>query len=457
MLVCLTANAQHNLRTGYFLDGYIYKYKLNPALAADRGYFALPVVGYTSAALETNLNMSNFLYPTEDGLLTTFLSPSISAEQVMKGLQTANPLNLNADISVFSFGFHTKKSFNTIDISVKADARLNIPGQLFSWMKEDASNLDLSNLGLNADARVELAYGYSRKIGNNIRVGARVKLLAGLAKARFQMEKLNLTMTEEEWRVEASGNGYISAPVQFGDSSVESITVMDKEQLTSMKLSDLNLGAAVDLGVSVDVLKYITLSASISDLGFIKWNNVNRLTSPTYQWSYDGFIGIGNEDVDIQDQLGTMGDELLDLTSPTVTAGNDKLTDYLSMMAHVGVELRVPFWQRLSVGALGTARLDGIYSWYEARASVNLALFRWLSFTGNYAYSTYGESYGGAVNFHPAGLNIFIGLDSFKPLMNLSKQYIPVDSFNTTLAVGVNFSIGKYHGRFPKKAKKSKK
>ena len=30
---------QNNLRTAYFLDGYTYNYKLNPALAPERGFF----------------------------------------------------------------------------------------------------------------------------------------------------------------------------------------------------------------------------------------------------------------------------------------------------------------------------------------------------------------------------------------------------------------------------------
>ena len=149
-----------------------------------------------------------------------------------------------------------------------------------------------------------------------------------------------------------------------------------------------------------------------------------------------------------------MGEELLDIVSPKVASANETLKDMLSMTAHAGVELRLPFYQRLSVGALGTYRFDGPYSWWEARGSVNWALFRWLSFSASYAQSSYGESYGGAVNFHPNGLNIFVGLDSYKPLLNLSKQYIPIDSFNTTLAVGVNFAFGKYHGRFPRKSKK---
>jgi hypothetical protein len=78
-------------------------------------------------------------------------------------------------------------------------------------------------------------------------------------------------------------------------------------------------------------------------------------------------------------------------------------------------------------------------------------LFRWFSFSGSYAYSTFGESYGAAINLHPKGLNLFVGLDSFKPLMNMTKQYVPIDSFNTNVTVGLDIAFGKYKGRYPKR------
>lgn len=458
MLICLCAAAQHNHRTGYFLDGYTYKYKLNPAFGADRGYFAIPVLGYTTVGAETNLKLSNFLYPTADGTLTTFLSPSVSAEQAMKGIHDMNPLNVNADLAILSFGFNAGKSFNTVDLSLKADARVNVPGGLFSWAKEYADVLDLSRLGVNVDSRLELAYGYSRTIGQNIRVGARIKLLAGLAKARYSMDKLTLRMNEQAWTVESAGEGFMSSPLgiltEGDDARITGFEIPEVQQLADKMLSGLNLGMAVDLGFSMDIIKYLTVSASITDLGFISWNNVYRLGAPDKPWEYKGFEGIGNEDMNIEEQFGVLGEELLSLVYPCVSSSGGKLADMLSMTAHVGVEFRMPFWQRLSVGALGTARIDGPYSWYEGRASVNLALFRWLSFTGNYAYSTFGESYGAALNLHPAGFNLFIGLDSFKPLMNVTPQYVPIDSFNTNLAIGLNIAFGKYKGRYQKKAKK---
>ena len=459
MLTAISVYAQHNHRTGYFLDGYTYKYKINPAFGADRGYFAIPVAGFTSASLETPLKLSGLLYPTgNNGELVTFLDPSVSLDDVMKGVKNMNPINVNADLGILSFGFNTKKSFHTIDLSVKADARMNVPGALFSWAKESVETLDMSKLALNADARLELSYGYSRAILKNARFGFRIKLLAGLAKAQYQMDNLQLAAAQDKWTVQSLGTGYYAAPFALTtegfDNRISGIDIpSDYNVIIDNLLASRNLGAAIDLGFSIDVLKYLTISASVTDLGVITWNNAYMLASPESYWTYDGFEGIGNEQMDWNQQLEQLGNELLGLVHPRVTSEGEKKLDMLSMTAHLGVELRMPFWQRLSVGALASARIDGPYSWYEGRASANLALFRWFSFSGSYAYSTFGESYGAALNFHPKGLNLFVGIDSFKPLMNVTRQYVPIDSFNTNATVGLNIAFGQYRGRYPKKAK----
>lgn len=447
-----SATAQHNFRTGYFLDGYAYKHKLNPAFGNDRGYFAIPVAGFATAGVESNLSLSTFLYPTEDGGLTTFLSPNVSAEDFMSKIQNDNPLNINADLSVFSLGFNAGKSFNTIDLSLKADARANVPGSFFSWAKMYGNQWDLSSLSLNANARLELSYGYSRSIGDWFRFGVKLKFLAGLARAEYAMDKLTLDISTDTCKAEAQGNGYFAAPgigFKTEDGMIRGFDVPDYSTLLDAALASRNFGGAVDLGISMDVLKYLTISASVTDLGFINWQG-SRLGSDASTSEYSLFENIGAEGTDIGEQMETLGDELLDLISPRVI-GDEELKDMLSMTAHLGIELRMPFWQRLSVGALGTYRFDGPHSWWEARGSVNLALFRWFSLSGSYAYSTYGDSYGAAINFHPKGINLFVGVDSFAPALNMTPQHIPDASLNTTVAVGLNIAFGKYHGRFPRK------
>lgn len=446
-----SAMAQQNLRTGYFLDGYTYKHKLNPAFGADRGYIALPFLGYASTGVETNIALSSFLYPSGSGSLLTFMDKSIKSEDFLKNFHDNNPLSANMDLGLFSIGFNAGKSFNTLDVSLKANVRANLPGSFFAWTKEFGDKLDMSQFGFNLGAHMEVAYGHSRSIGEKLRVGMKLKFLAGLAKGGYAMDKLTLDMSGDSWSLNSKGSGVFVGPGLMLDSdedgyitSIEMST--DKEDIIQgLK----NFGFAVDLGASYDILDWLTVSAAVRDLGFISWNQAHILGSDESNLVYEGMDSEGG--LNLIEDLGTISDELFELIYPRLKSAGQTYKDNLSMTSHLGVEVRIPSYQNLSFGLLGTYALDGPYSWWETRASINYAPIRWFSITGNYAYSTYGGSLGGALNFHPAGLNIFVGVDSYKPLLNMTPQYIPIDSFNTNLAMGITIAFGKYHGRFPRK------
>lgn len=155
---------QNNLRTAYFLDGYTYNYKLNPALAPERGFFAVPAVGNLGIGLESDLALSTFLYPTADGKMMTFLDDRVSNETFLNKLNKRNLLNANANVSLIALGFRTGKSYHTLDLSAKANINANLPKDLFAFIKtgteNGASSWDISNAGIHADTYLELAYGF---------------------------------------------------------------------------------------------------------------------------------------------------------------------------------------------------------------------------------------------------------------------------------------------------------
>ena len=196
MFVSVVAlNAQQNLRTAYFLDGYTYAYKMNPALQGERGFVSIPALGKLSLGAESNLGLSTFVKPS-DGKLITFLHPEFSENELLKGMKHGNAMFANIDMPVLAFGFRTGKAYHTVDLSVRADADANLTKDLFHFMKvgsaDGADSWDISDLGARVEARMELAYGYSRKFGEKVSVGARVKALMGVARADIAMDKMNL-------------------------------------------------------------------------------------------------------------------------------------------------------------------------------------------------------------------------------------------------------------------------
>ena len=164
--------------------------------------------------------------------------------------------------------------------------------------------------------------------------------------------------------------------------------------------------------------------------------------------SFNGFGNIASEDINIGDQLSGMGDELLNMLKLEKTGEGLTKSHMLAATIHAGVEARMPFYERLSFGLLGTQRIDGIYSWTEGRLIANLAPVNFFSIAGSYALSNYGSSLGAVLNIHLPGFNLYAGLDSFLPLMEVTPQFVPVNSTNTNVSLGLSFTFGKAVGRY---------
>ena len=460
-------SAQSNLRSGYFLDGYIYKYKMNPAMAPERGFFAFPALGNLGLGVETNLGLSTFLYPTETGSLTTFLSPRVSNEMFLDKIAESNKINVNVDMSLIALGFRTGKMFHTLDCSLRADVGANIPGGLFRFIKVGGAlgdhSWDISNMGARVAARAELAYGLSRSFGENLRVGARAKLLLGVAKADVALDRMSLEMTSDRWAVEAHGEMHMSAPVSFmtkGESgNADSMADRDVIDWSSMASSlDMNelmaalknpsMGFALDLGATYDFLNYFTASLSVLDLGVMSWKNCMTAETPATSWHFEGFESLDTDK--ISEQLSEMASSMSNAIQFERTESGVTQASSLAATINAGIEARMPFYERLSFGLLYTQRIEGAYSWSEGRLAASVAPVNWFSLTTNYAFSHFGHSWGGALNLHLPGFGLFVGLDSFSPLLNVTPQYIPIDALNTNLALGINFTFGKYRGRYVK-------
>lgn len=457
LLASMTVNAQQNLRSAYFLDGYTFKYRMNAAELGERSFFAIPAMGRTAVGAETNLSVSNLLYPMQDGKLATFLHPDVDGNTFLKSLNKNNIIGENADLNILSFGIRTEKSFNTFDISIKERVGVNLPKDLFRLAKmgTNGGNEYLFNLSASANAYVEAAYGYSRKIGDNLSIGGRIKFLIGLADADLRINDMDLTASEDKWTVSADGSlkgSFMSYELQTDNEGKLNYDFSDFGFDINRLKTYLNYGFAMDLGVKWTFARYFTLSAAINDLGTIAWKNYNVANTPKgSSWEFDGFGNLESTD-NVDQQLKNLGNELLQ--SFNLSKAPTKKTNFkmLTMNANAGLEVAMPFYERLTFGILASARFEGPLSWYEGRASVNIAPLRWLSLSASYAYSNTGSSFGGVLNIHTNGFNFFLGADSFIPFFKISPQFIPLNTLNTNLEFGLAFPIGKYRGRYPKRA-----
>ena len=440
-----------NFRTGYFLDGYMYKYQLNPAFQGERGFLALPVIGETSVGVEAKIPGAALAYPSADGSSVSWFTDSeVSMDEFMSKIDKFNPANESFDMNLFAIGFRAKNTYHTLDFSVRGQANEYIPGDAFRLAKDLAAGTEknntynLSNWSANINTFIQAAYGFSVKIKDVASIGFRAKFLLGAESVYSDLSDLHLDMGEDTYTINATGK--IVASPYFNDMIVNN-AVSSPTEIIEPIMSTPSIGAALDFGFSVDFLKHFTFSGSVLDLGFISWKKSTLYDFNSSNWEL-AYTKIEGEDGGLDSSVGQITS-----TIGEVAKAQNEYRHNLGFTTLLGLEFRVPFYTRISFGVLGTHRYEGVHSWTEGRFSVNYAPFRWFSLSGNYAMSTFGESYGAAVNLHPKGFNLFLGIDSFKPLLNTAAGYIPMDELNTNVKLGLTFPFGKYNGRYPKKEK----
>lgn len=292
-LSAITVFAQQNLRSAYFLEGYTYKYKLNPAFKGVRSHVSLPAVGSLSAGLETNLSLSTLFYVKEDGTLTTFMDKSaITLEDFATKINDVNPLNVDINSSLISVGFWTKNSFHTIDLSVRTGVSARIPGDALLLVKEIQSEIgavhsyDLQKLSLMATALAEVGYGYARDINDWIYIGGRLKLLYGLAHGQVSFSKFNVyaNTPEDKYSIDAKGHFELT---EISQLSLNPEKELQFGKLNPKSLLSPNIGLTADIGLSMDFAKYFTASLSVLDIGFINWKKIQTTETIGTTWELD--------------------------------------------------------------------------------------------------------------------------------------------------------------------------
>lgn len=453
ILIGIAMNVQAQAyRTGYFLKANSYAHRINPSFQPDRGYFSVPILGNTSIDVSTNFEITDFIYPKGESLVT-FMHPDIAADDFLSNLPKNNNLNFKMDMTPFSLGFYAFGGFNTLDIGLHFNAGMNIPRDMIYFMKDmGAGSYSFDNINIRTRNYADIAFGHSRKINDDITVGVRLKLLLGLAYAEVAMDKMGLTMNEKMWKINANGSaraGVYGCEFTYGeDGFINDLNFIPKFN---------NLGLGVDLGVTYDLSNVLTkglvVSASVNDINFIKWNNVSATTiSPDEPYLFKGFdnVALDGGDNVLDDDFEAIGDDLNEFFA----IDEMKTTDYVDFWGatlNVGVEYKMPFYDKLSVGALFTQRFETAYSYTIGSLMLNLCPVSCFNFAASASVSTYGFDYGAMLNISFPGFGIFAGANFYAGRvsemdateMGLGNLYIPLDKFNTSAMFGINIPLGK--------------
>ena len=421
LLIPMLAGAQA-LKGSYFIDNSMNRHRMNPAFSPRSNYLLLPAISNTSVGFGTNLDMDSFLYP-KDGKLMTFLNQNVSIDEFQKNFPKYPHLDVEAYTNVLSFGFYTKKkSFWNFDLDVRMMADVDLPSDLFLFLKKGTGTVgqtyNIGNINMYASGAVQAALGYSRDIAKGLRIGIKARVIAPLAYAGVNLEKVSLTTGQDEWLINTEGYAY--AAMQGLDidlpepNSVPTVGFDLNKMLANKVLA--GLGYSFDLGFEY---KYeakgffngIRLSAAVTDLGMIRYSKdaVSSFKSAgSLRWAGLDKMSLENTDYEAAfDEFLNNAEGLLNLEE----ASADSFKKSTMPRVYAGVE--IPFmWNRMSVGLLYSARKSHSYLRQELTASYNLKLFKGLALGANYSFMNTGGTFGWIIEITPkTGLSLYLGGD----------------------------------------------
>lgn len=407
LLACAAAGAQ-TFQEGYFLSDYRLAYRNNPASANDGDFIS---IGQYAGDKRANVGASAFLYPVEGGLVTA-LHPTISATTFLDRLKADNYQTGSLDYNLVSYGFRRGQAYHTIEIGARGSYGATVPKEIFEIVKNGTSRseYDLGNAGIQAKLYAEIAYGYSRRINELVSVGFRAKLLAGLNSVDYHISRFDLSVGEEKYTADIEGNlAMTNRYVNFVPDADGFLTPFKTTPKGRWKLPSGG-GLALDLGVELYPAEGLTISASVLNLGGILWYYGNYGQSDG-SFTFTGVTDLHYEDFNKEgfvSELKGIGDEFLHTLRLRQNSKKTRI-DAVTPQAYLGAKYRLPFYSRLTVGAVGSYCGSGHTGYWDARGGFSVNPVDWFEISGSLGGSTYGMVYGIAASVRIQNFRLNVG------------------------------------------------
>ena len=453
MAAAILPTSAQELRTSYFMETSNFRHQMNPALL-DSPYFGM-FFSNINIGMTGNIGAKQFIFDT-NGLpgytgnyrYTTFMDPNVDAKTFLNKLHDKNRFDLYLNYNLFSVGFKAWGGVNLLELNLRSNTNLTLPKGLFEFAKTagEKEHYEFGGLGMRTQNYMELALGHSRDINKQWRVGGKLKFLIGAAYADFTADNVTLDMTEDAWRIQSNAQmkaSLLKSDVIHEDPSKNSADGRPRvKELDNFGFSLPGFGMALDLGVTYKPIENLTLSAAITDLGFISWKNTHHASSQG-DYTFDGFnnIYIGSDKdqtEDIDDQFDQIGDDLEEMFS-VYDDGTKTATQALAATLNVGAEYKLPAYDKLKFGFLYTSRIHGKYSWHQGMLNVGVRPVKWFECNVNGAVTSTGVTAGGMLSLKAPHFNFYIAADRF--FSKMGKQGVPLNSSNGNITFGMTFPL----------------
>jgi len=442
----------------YFLDNVPARNKLNPAFIPDSKWhldmFFMPDL-HTEVG-NNAFSVKDIIF-NKDGRAVTALHTSQDIERFYQRVRNVNSFNTNLDLNLLSFGVSgNKDDYFTFDASIRVLGRAFLPRDLFKLAlygtpEETGDNIfNLTKTGVETSVYSEIGFGYSRRLNEAWTVGGKFKYLMGYASIHSINRRMNLNINQEAWTMDSDAEIFGSVPLDYQTKENKNIDFSSfspwaTDEYMKLLRSPAGVGMAVDLGTTWQPFDPLTVSASLTDLGFIRWKK--NLVQGGMNGSYE-YTGVEYNKGD-SINWEKIGNELENAFQFGSSAGNP-FSQRLTANMLIGAEYSIQN-NHISFGALSRTMMLSSHISQEITFAANFRPTDWFNAHLTYSFlNGGGNTLGLGTKFRYGPFQTYIMTDYFpfrqaKLITGDNGQTInvPYSSRRINIQIGTVLTFGK--------------
>jgi len=286
--------------------------RLNPYSNLNNPANFIPYNGYIAIPAISNINLSIYnsdLFYKNIIEINADWKPTLNLDKFAKSSVKNNWLNTGASIELLGFGFRIKKSFFSFNYRLIVDGNFKYSKDFFGFLLYDdlakekngeslysKNNPAVLDINPNISIYQELSIGFQREILKNFYIGLRPKILFGIYNIKTDNFYAKVYSDPTDYTVFGAYNVSINmaSAIPFYNTQ-ETFSLNTPKFNTKQDILNLmndcfskNLGFAIDFGAVFRINQHFRVSASVTDLGFIKWKGspINMSIKPLNNGEY---------------------------------------------------------------------------------------------------------------------------------------------------------------------------
>jgi len=444
ILLLFNSGLEAQPNSSYFMKGVPQTKDMNPAKhGLESGfYISLPFVSKLDVSANTNNWNYNDLVHKGTGLRKD--SMVWDFEHLVNSFGKENFVQESASLTLVDFGWRRDQKTYSVSVSEHELAEPFFKKELaeFLYYGNDplvGTKFSSGHFGVLAQHYRQFAFSFSKENSKKLTTGITGKLLFGMAgiDTRGINFETDIPSSGDLINFKGNGNIYLSGPVEVTQNPENAYDLQFKSTFNAFDylLNFRNPGLAVDLGVTYKVSKRLELSASMIDVGFVRWHSDLSTFTDKGNYPYVGLqLNMPDEDPPTADSFQPLIDNLKDslLKAFPLELSSQSFSTILPAKFYLGGEYM--FSKNVSFTALARIRLFNNQLHGSYTASVNTSLGNNFCLSAGYSYyeSTW-NNLGVGLSCKVSALQLYAATD------NIFSPFYPTRSSNLNLRFGINF------------------